>query len=199
MQDSKTGFRTLGRRELPGRQRCSGTTSERVTLLSHYGFHSAPGLRCGSLMHVNSGAERRGMRGTVLCFSHTPHRLRNGTRNSTASLSLDVRRSATLGMLNTLATRARGFLRARAVVAAVPELEIQYREKESPARGGALELRLRGDYFRPSPLTSTSTRRFGCRHAISSFMFFWSHCTTGCFSPIPIVSIFALSTPLLTR
>ena len=76
--------------------------------------------------------------------------------------------------------------------------ELEYQEK-APRAAGLFELRLRGDYFGVSPFASTSTRRFGCRHSISSFMFFWSHCTTGCFSPMPIVSIFALSTPLLTR
>ena len=45
--------------------------------------------------------------------------------------------------------------------------------RKSPARGGALRGRAcGGDYFVVSPLTCTSTRRFGCRHAISAFMFF---------------------------
>jgi hypothetical protein len=46
-------------------------------------------------------------------------------------------------------------------------------EKPRAWRGSRLSRsRLRVDYFLDSPLTSTSTRRFGCRHAISSLRFF---------------------------
>ncbi len=41
-------------------------------------------------------------------------------------------------------------------------------QKKPRARRGFCVSRWRGDYFVVSPLASTSTRRFGCRHAISS-------------------------------
>ena len=73
----------------------------------------------------------------------------------------------------------------------------EYNQNLSMRRANAVK-----DYLTViSPLTSTSTRRCGCRHAISSLRFFCSHFTpgTGCVLPMPRVSIFALSTPWLAR
>ena len=74
--------------------------------------------------------------------------------------------------------------------------------KKSPARGGASFVAGPG-YLRTtaSPLTSTSTRRFGARQAISSFIAFISHLTPGIgwVLPMPRVSILSFGTPLLTR
>ena len=48
-------------------------------------------------------------------------------------------------------------------------------------------------------ICSTSTRRFGSRHLISSERFFWSHWTTGFSSPLPTAFRRLPSMPLLTR
>ena len=75
----------------------------------------------------------------------------------------------------------------------------EWGEKKAPLARGFQSQSNAGCYFFVSPFASTVTRRLGCRHSISCFMFFWSQFTTGCFSPKPSASIFALSTPLLTR
>ena len=94
-----------------------------------------------------------------------------------------------------------------------PELRREYRrgaapretlpdEKKAPRhpRGFSRE-EARQRRTTPSPLTSTSTRRFGARHAISAFSAFWLQTTpgTGCVLPMPSVSILSRGTPLLTR
>ena len=75
--------------------------------------------------------------------------------------------------------------------------------KKSPAEAGLLPMRddVGQRLTVPSPLTSTSTRRFGARQAISSFSAFWLQTTpgTGCVLPMPSVSILSRGTPLLTR
>ncbi len=74
-------------------------------------------------------------------------------------------------------------------------------KKPRDVRGAFRETRARQRLRPPSPFTSTSTRRFGARHAISSFRAFWLQTTpgTGCVLPMPSVSIRSLGTPLLTR
>jgi hypothetical protein len=80
-----------------------------------------------------------------------------------------------------------------------PRLE---RSKKSPARTRG-SFRCGGERQRlmPSPLTSTSTRRFGARQAISSFIAVIVQTTpgTGCVLPMPSVSILSLGTPFDTR
>jgi hypothetical protein len=74
--------------------------------------------------------------------------------------------------------------------------------KKAPRERGAFCQRSRR-YQRliASPLTSTSTRRFGARQAISSFIAVIVHTTpgTGWVLPMPRVSILSLATPFDTR
>ena len=73
-----------------------------------------------------------------------------------------------------------------------------FAQRKAPREAGPQGV-MRRDYFVDSPFACTSTRRLGARHSTSALKFFWSHCTTGCFMPRPMVSIFALSMPLPTR
>jgi len=74
-------------------------------------------------------------------------------------------------------------------------------QKKAPHAGGAFS-RVREAYLLiASPLTSTSTRRFGARQAINSFIAVIVQLTpgTGCVLPMPRVSILSLATPFDTR
>jgi hypothetical protein len=51
-------------------------------------------------------------------------------------------------------------------------LNIPRSARKSPACSGACGSRVRADYLFASPLTCTSTRRFGCRQLISAFISF---------------------------
>src|SRR5512138_3501550 len=70
--------------------------------------------------------------------------------------------------------------------------------KKTPPTIGGVFWREVGGYLRttPSPLTSTSTRRFGARHATSALKLVIVQTTpgTGCVLPMPSVSILSRGT-----
>ena len=71
--------------------------------------------------------------------------------------------------------------------------------KKNPAPGGVLIVTSFA-YFCFTPRISTSTRRLGCRQAISFLVALLPlHWTTGSRSPRPLLEILPASTPFLTR
>ena len=75
-------------------------------------------------------------------------------------------------------------------------------QKKAPRERGALFGAVsRAQRLIASPFTSTSTRRFGARQAISSFIAVMLQTTpgTGCVLPMPRVSILSFGTPFDTR